>query len=46
MAKVDPHLVPVNASLRGYRDALDVHVDAWLVIRIGDPQVRVTMMEL
>jgi D-glycerate 3-kinase len=36
-AAVDPHLLPVNAFLRGYRDAWDSHVDAWLVVRVAQP---------
>jgi hypothetical protein len=34
---VAPGLGAVNAALRGYRAAWDAAVDAWLVVRIGDP---------
>ena len=37
---VSPDLVEVNRLLRSYRSAWDSLVDCWLVIRIGDPQVR------
>jgi len=38
VASVDPNLVPVNQALRAYKAAWDDWVDAWLVVRIGDPQ--------
>jgi len=37
-AKVDPNLLPVDAALEEYKDAWDSLVDAWLVIKVGDPQ--------
>lgn len=40
-AAVEPALAEVDARLAGYEGAWDAAVDAWLVIRIGDPQVRV-----
>lgn len=40
LAGIDPALPVVNEQLRGYRAAWDELVDSWLVIRIGDPQVR------
>lgn len=40
-AAVDPNLVAVNLFLKDYRAAWDSLVDSWLVVRIGDPQVRV-----
>lgn len=36
-AAVDPNLRPVNAFLRSYREAWDSHVDAWLVVRVAQP---------
>lgn len=36
-AAVDPNLRPVNAALRSYRAAWDSHVDAWLVVRVAQP---------
>lgn len=36
--KVDPALVPVNAFLQDYKEAWDSTVDAWLVVRVADPQ--------
>lgn len=39
-AAVEPALVKVNELLASYRAAWDELVDSWLVIRIGDPQVR------
>lgn len=38
--KVDPGLVDVNTFLRAYKSVWDEMVDSWLVIQIGDPQVR------
>lgn len=35
---VDPNLVPVNAFLRSYEAAWDSHVDAWLVVRVKQPE--------
>lgn len=37
-AAVDGDLVEVDRRLRAYEEAWDSHVDAWLVIRVGDPQ--------
>lgn len=37
-AAVDPDLVPVNQLLRAYPAQWDKHVDAWLVIKVSDPQ--------
>lgn len=35
---VDPNLVPVNAFLKSYCSKWDAAVDAWLVVRVADPQ--------
>jgi D-glycerate 3-kinase len=35
---VDPHLAPVNEALLAYEAAWDSYVDAWLVVRVSDPQ--------
>ena len=35
---VDPNLVPVNTFLKSYRSEWDAAVDAWLVVRVSDPQ--------
>lgn len=37
VAAVDPHLIPVNDALRGYKEAWDSFADAWLVVRVDDP---------
>ena len=37
-AAVDQNLVPVNTFLQEYRAAWDATVDAWLVVRVADPQ--------
>ena len=37
-AAVDPALVPVDACLEAYTAAWDSYVDAWLVVRVSDPQ--------
>lgn len=39
-AAVEASLVEVDKQLAAYEAAWDSAVDAWLVIRIGDPQVR------
>jgi hypothetical protein len=36
-AAVDPALLPVNTFLRGYEAAWDSFVDAWLVVRVAQP---------
>ncbi len=33
VAEVDADLVPIDAALRAYEAAWDIHVDAWLVIK-------------
>mmetsp|Transcript_33837 Transcript_33837/g.100752 ORF Transcript_33837/g.100752 Transcript_33837/m.100752 type:complete len:328 (-) Transcript_33837:340-1323(-) len=38
LAKIDPGLVKVNELLAEYAGMWDALVDAWLVVRIGDPQ--------
>jgi len=38
-AAVEPSLSEVNSRLGAYKQAWDSAVDAWLVIKIGDPQV-------
>ena len=37
---MNPDLLKINGLLRDYQSAWDSVVDSWLVIRIGDPQVR------
>jgi D-glycerate 3-kinase len=37
VAAVDADLLPVDAALRAYEGAWDSAVDAWLVIRVDDP---------
>jgi D-glycerate 3-kinase len=40
---VEASLQEVNRQLAGYQEAWDSLVDAWLVIRIADPQVGVCL---
>lgn len=42
---VEASLQEVNRQLAGYQEAWDSLVDAWLVIRIADPQVGVCLQQ-
>ena len=38
VATVDPNLVAVNQLLKRYVEEWDSFVDAWLVIKVADPE--------
>lgn len=40
VGRIDPDLVRVDQCLVAYEKAWDGLLDSWLVIKIGDPQVR------
>lgn len=37
MVQISKDLLPINRQLREYREAWDRFVDAWLVVKVKDP---------